>query len=274
MAARISLRSSYSPAARSCKRERPRREAGSPWHTVSPRHTVTHQFCQLFHIGDGFKLLGQGGQGHLLLLLQAPGPAWGQKQWAGSCHGCLGAKSPHGQLAGTVNRPPAHTEPLSTELLPPSHPLKPVQATAGPGIKASVPCSSGGGVKRVPSPLPDSPRPVLLVVLLVAAALWAEALGCQCLLVPLQLLPLQLPDGRADPAPLGQVCCCLQLGVTGQGSAAAPATASPWLGRGAALGQAAYARYNGTVCPAGPTHMARTARYCLALRGVGMAPPP
>lgn len=64
------------------------REAGSaPAHTWTalahrcPQHRDTHQFCQLFHISDGFKLPGQGGQGHLLLLLQVPGPVWNNRGW-------------------------------------------------------------------------------------------------------------------------------------------------------------------------------------------------
>lgn len=57
------------------------------------------------------------------------------------------------------------------------------------------------------SPLCHSLQPVLLVVL----PLGAETLRCQSPLFPLQLLPLQLPDGRADPPPLSQICCDLQL---------------------------------------------------------------
>lgn len=50
-------------------------------------------------------------------------------------------------------------------------------------------------------------QPVLLVIL----PLSTEALGCQGLLLSLQLLPLQLPDGRADAPPLCQIRCNLQL---------------------------------------------------------------
>lgn len=117
--------------------------------------------------------------------------------------------------------PHLRAKPLGVGLLPPS-----VQGTVGPGIKVTIPWGRGGG-EQDPHPTPDSPRPVLLVVLPVAAALGAEALGCQRLLVPLQLLPLQLPDSRADAAPLSQVQRCLQLGATGSDSAPAPATAAP-----------------------------------------------
>lgn len=139
---------------------------------------------------------------------------------------------------------------------------KPQQGWAS---KLPSPGAKAGGA-RDPSPRPDSPRPVLLVVLSVTATLRAKTLGCQRFLVPLQLLPLQLPDGRADAAPLGQVQRCLQLGVTGQGSAPAPATVAPWLSPGTALRRAAAgcpraiqwgrlsgeAHAHGTRCPALP----------------------
>ena len=105
-----------------------------------------------------------------------------------------------------------------------SHPPTQICLSNSGGIKVTTPPGAEAGGEWDPGPMLDSPWPVLLVVLSVAATFWAEALGCQRLLVPLQLLSLQFPDGRADASPLGQVQRCLQLGVTGQGSAPALAT--------------------------------------------------
>lgn len=213
MAARISLRSSYSPAARSCKREGPKKEAGSAPAQVPSQQTVYPGTWSLTSFVSSSTLVMASSCSDKAAraaccsssrrwdLSRVRVVAIWELSWAL-------AKSPCGQLADPGNGP--HQAPSCS-----------VPGCSHPHVHSNLSQPRWGQVLQPPSPRAeagndpssqqDSLRPVLLVVLSVAAAFWAEALGCQRLLIPLQLLPLQLPDSRADAAPLSQVQCGLQL---------------------------------------------------------------
>lgn len=196
MAARISLRSSYSPAARSCKREA-RKEAGSALAQVPSQQTVCPGTQSLTSFVSSSTLVMASSCSDKAVRAACCSSSRCRDLSRVESSGRLGAVMGACEQSPLVGRwqiqatGPTRSKAALCQAAPNSYSLKSVPDTVEPGTAALI--CQGRGRDNLSSQQ-DSLWPILLVVLSVAAAFWAEALGCQCLLVPLQLLPLQLPD--------------------------------------------------------------------------------
>lgn len=144
MAARISLRSSYSPAARSCKRETPSREAGSPRHTVSPSTRSLTSFVSSSTSVMASSCWDKAARAACCSSSRRRDLRGGESGRPGAAVGAR-EQSHSWAAAKSGNGPPLRAKLLGARLLPPSHKPKSVQATAGLGLEAAVSWGKGGG---------------------------------------------------------------------------------------------------------------------------------